>query len=170
MQNPISKRPLLSAEEAETELQRMQDVLLLLDNLAKREAATVKDVLDCLYDIGSARLINQRVSIRTLRGPLKSIARFSKPVFRIFALRWFQKNCPQMITNWLYKQVIFNGGGPIFEEGDELKVIDVTPTRNQLPPIVEQQAREINALRGRVGWLTVLLVMVVIAACLNLLR
>lgn len=170
MQNPISKRPMLSAEEAETELQRMQDVLLLLDNLAKREAATVKDVLDCLYDIGSARLINQRVSIRKLRGPLKSIARFSKPVFRIFALRWFQKNCPQMITNWLYKQVIFNGGGPIFEESDELKVIDVTPARNELPPIVEQQAREINALRGRVGWLTVLLVMVVIAACLNLLR
>jgi hypothetical protein len=35
---------------------------------------------------------------------------------------------------------------------------------------VEQQAKEINALRGRVGWLTVLLAMTITAGCLNLLR
>lgn len=170
MQNPRGNTSLQSADEAQVELQRMQDVLLLLDNLAKREEATVKDVLDCLYDVGSARLINQRINVKALRGPLKSIARFSKPVFRIFALRWFKKNCPRLITNWLYNQVTFDERAPIFHDGDDPHLIDVTPVRYELPPIVEQQAKEINALRGRVSWLTVLLAMAVTAGCLNMLR
>lgn len=169
MLNPRRYSP-TPTDEAHAELQRMQDVLLLLDNLAKREEATVKDVLDCLYDVGSARLINQRVNIKVLRGPLKSIARMSKPAFRIFALRWFKKNCPRLITNWLYRQVVFEEQAPAFGQEDDPYLIDVTPVRNELPPIVEQQAKEINALRGRVGWLTVLLAMTITAGCLNLLR
>lgn len=86
---------------------RMQDVRLLLENLFEREEATVKLVLDCLYDVGSVNLINNKVGARALKGPLKWIALTVKPTFRFVALRWFKKNCPDLIVNWLRSQVDF---------------------------------------------------------------
>ncbi|GAA6617076.1 hypothetical protein NUACC26_028850 [Scytonema sp. NUACC26] len=87
--------------------ERMHDVLLLLNHLTQNEEATVKLILDALYDVASVNLINKKLQNRSLNVVAKSIARMSKPVFKIFALRWFQKNCPQLITNWLYSQVTF---------------------------------------------------------------
>ena len=162
MQNLPSYRSLQSGADSQAELERMQDVFLLLDNLAKREEATVKAILDCLYEVGSTRMINQRVNIKALRGPLKSIARFSKPVFRIFALRWFNKNCPRLITKWLFNQVKFNELPLPLDETDT-KLIDVMPSPNVLPPLIEQQAAEINALRLRIGWLTIALIALILA-------
>lgn len=157
MQNLQSYRSLRSGADSQAELERMQDVFILLDNLAKREEATVKAILDCLYEVGSTRLINQRVHVRALRGPLKGIARFTKPVFRLFALRWFKKNCPRLITKWLFNQVKFKELSLPLDETD-VKLIDVLPAPNALPPLVEQQAAEINALRTRIIWLTCALV------------
>ena len=91
MQNLESYRSLQADADSQAELERMQDVFLLLDNLSRREEATIKAILDCLYEVGSSRLIQQRVNIKALHGPLRGIARFSKPVFRVFALRWFKK-------------------------------------------------------------------------------
>ena len=167
MQDLQSYRSLQSGADSQAELERMQDVFLLLDNLTRREEATVKAILDCLYEVGSARIINQRVTVRALRGPLKSIARLSKPVFRIFALRWFKKNCPRLITKWLFNQVKFNDLPLPLDETDA-KLIDVMPTPNALPPLIEQQAAEINALRLRIGWLTVALITLVVAIGLYL--
>jgi hypothetical protein len=161
MQNLQSYRSLRSAADSQTELQRMQDVFLLLDNLAKREEATVKAILDCLYEVGSNRLINQRVNIKALHGPLKGIARLSKPVFRLFAFRWFKKNVPRLITKWLFNQVKF-GEVPLPLTETDTKLIDVMPTPNALPPLIEKQAAEINALRYRIGWLTVALVILLV--------
>ncbi len=157
MQDLQSYRSFQSGADSQAELERMQDVFLLLDNLTKREEATVKAILDCLYEVGATRLINQRVNVKALRGPLKSIARFSKPVFRLFALRWFNKNCPRLITKWLFNQVKF-GDLPLPINETDAKLIDVMPSPNALPPLVEKQAAEINALRVRIGWLTVALV------------
>jgi hypothetical protein len=157
MQNLQSYRSLQSDAESQIELERMQDVFVLLDNLSRREEATVKAILDCLYEVGANRLISQRVNVKALHGPLKNIARMSKPIFRLFALRWFKKNCPRLITRWLFNQVKFNPA-PLALEETEPQLIDVKPIPDVLPPLVEKQAAEINALRLRIGWLTVALI------------
>ncbi|MGB7441943.1 MAG: hypothetical protein WA919_12800 [Coleofasciculaceae cyanobacterium] len=87
--------------------QSMQDILLLLEKLLEREETTVKIILDCLYDVGSVNLINKKFRSRSLKGIMRSIAIMSKPVFKIFALRWLKKNCPRLITQWLRRQVTF---------------------------------------------------------------
>lgn len=96
-------------EEKRVEEERMQDVLLLLQNLFRREETTVKMILDCLYDVGSVNLINNRFPDHRLNGIMKSIAKLSKPGFRIVGLWWFNRNCPQLITNWLRSQVTLLG-------------------------------------------------------------
>jgi hypothetical protein len=157
MQNLQNYRSLSSGPNSQKESERMQDVLLLLDNLAQREEATVKAILDCLYEVGSTRLIHQRVNFTVLHGPLKTIARLSQPVFRLFALRWFKKNCPRLITTWLFNQVNF-GNSPLSLNAPAPQLIDVQPMDRALPPLLEKQAAEINALRYRLGWLTLILV------------
>jgi hypothetical protein len=103
-----------SLAESQAESQRIHDVLILLESLTLREETTIKLIIDCLYDIGYVNMINQKVRWRSLNFLAKLIAKSSKPVFRIFAWRWFKQNCPQLITNWLYAQVTFgnqNRGG-----------------------------------------------------------
>jgi hypothetical protein len=70
-----------------------------------REETTVKLVLECLYDIGAVNLINKKVRRRPLNLVMKAIARLSKPIFRIVAWRWFMKNCPTLLVNWLHGKV-----------------------------------------------------------------
>ncbi len=156
----------LSRPVSQSDRQQMETVALLLDNLFQREEATARSILDCLYEVGAIRLIDQKVPVKVLRWPLKGVARYSKPVFRLFALRWFKKNCPWLITDWLFNYVKF-GETPGSATLDNSLVIDVTPIRPSLPPLVLQQAAEINALRGRVGWLTGVLVVMVTLAGLN---
>lgn len=86
----------------------MQDVYLLLEQLIYNEKATVKLIIDCLYDVGSVNLIDQKLKSRGLNHLTKLIARYSKPVVGVVAWQWFRKNCPQLITDWLYKQVKFD--------------------------------------------------------------
>ncbi|MEO1402148.1 MAG: hypothetical protein AAFV72_13015 [Cyanobacteria bacterium J06635_1] len=93
--------------EKQIEEERIQDVQLLLENLFQREEATLKIIVDCLYDVGSTNLINQRFSCRPLNRLMKWIARFTKPGFHFFALRWSKKNAPKMIADWLHSQVSF---------------------------------------------------------------
>lgn len=107
---PEETSPVLVPERSKEELmeeQRMRDVLLILENLAEREEATVKMILDCLYDIGSVNLINQKIPVRPLNRLMKAIAQLSKPMFRFFAVRWFKKNGPELIADWLHSQVKF---------------------------------------------------------------
>ncbi|MDR9403112.1 MAG: hypothetical protein RI580_06705 [Halothece sp. Uz-M2-17] len=94
-------------EEERIKEERMHDVLLLLGNLVEREEATVKIILDCLYDVGSINIINKKVGFRPMNRFLKAIARLSKPAFRAVAWRWFKGNCPQLITEWLRTKVTF---------------------------------------------------------------
>lgn len=87
--------------------QRMRDVTLILENLFRREEATVKLVLECLYDVGSADLINKKVRFRPLNRLAKTIASMSKPAFLVFGFRWFRTNCPELIADWLESKVTF---------------------------------------------------------------
>jgi hypothetical protein len=57
--------------------------------------------------VGSINLINKKIRRRNLNFIMKAIARFSKPMFRIYALYWVKKNTPKLITNWLASKVKF---------------------------------------------------------------
>ncbi len=96
-----------TAEKSLIEAQRMQDVLTLLNSLTGREEATIKLIIDCLYDIGYVNAIDKKIRLRPLNSIAKLVARKSKPVVRIVAWRWFKKNCPTLIVRWLYGKVKF---------------------------------------------------------------
>ncbi|MGJ3251137.1 MAG: hypothetical protein ACFE0J_08395 [Elainellaceae cyanobacterium] len=144
-------------EQELLEAERKRDVMLLLENLSKSQEATIKLILDCLYDVGSVRLINKKIHHRSLNRLTRAIANLSKPVFRVFAFRWFKKNCPELITNWLYKKISF-------EDSDD----ESTPSSNQPPPTqtvevlrlesspyaeLDLATQEIRRLRSQVKWL-----------------
>jgi hypothetical protein len=102
-------------EEERIEADRLGDIFILLERLMLQEETTARLILDCLYDIGSVNLINRRVSQRSLNGIMKMIARTSKPIFRVIAIRWFRQNCPQLVAKWLYSQVTFEAPTPTLE-------------------------------------------------------
>ncbi len=109
---PEPPRPPAVMRERQVELERMQDVLLLLENLFNREEATLRVIVDCLYDIGATNLINQRVRNRPLNRIMKWIAKLTKPGFQLVAVRWSRKNAPKLIADWLHSQVSFRPTDP----------------------------------------------------------
>ncbi len=149
----------------------MTDVAFLLEAMFIKEEATVEQILDCLYDIGSVNLIDQRVQKRSLNRIAKWIARHSKPVFRMIALRWFKRNCPNLITDWLYTQVKFEPQkvAEVVEateveaaDGTEVaKLVEATETTAiELAPTSELELyrQKVQLLHSRVKLLTMLLV------------
>ena len=96
-----------SSNQSRIEAERIHDVLTLLTSLTVREEATIKLIIDCLYDVGHVNLIDKKVRVRPFNSIAKSIAKMSKPVVRVIAWRWFKKNCPQLIAQWLYRKVKF---------------------------------------------------------------
>ncbi len=95
------------AEDERKKEERIRDVLLLLGQLVEREEITLKLIIDSLYDVGSINIVNKKFPNRLANRLLKGIARFSKPVFRIVALRWVKKNLPKLVTDWLNSKVSF---------------------------------------------------------------
>ena len=95
------------SEEERKKQERMRDVLLLLQQLVEREEITLKLIIDCLYDVGSINIVNQKFRNRYLNRFMKAIATMSKPALRIVALRWVKKNLPKLVTNWLENKVSF---------------------------------------------------------------
>ncbi|MEH2284286.1 MAG: hypothetical protein V7K90_23680 [Nostoc sp.] len=146
--NPSVSPPENLAEKY-MEAERMHDVLLLLQNLINSEEATVKLILDCLYDVGSVNLINQKLRLKPLNRVMKLIARMSKPVFRTLALNWFKKNCPQLITNWLHTQVSFENA----QKTPQQVAIEVVQLEPYSIPQTENLSQEIKNLRSQVRWL-----------------
>ncbi|WP_297082738.1 hypothetical protein [Thermoleptolyngbya sp. C42_A2020_037] len=110
-----------SPEEIQREKQRMYDVLFLLEQLFHREEATVKLVLGCLYDVGAVNLINQKLTFRPLNRLGKGTARLSKPLFTAIAIRWFHKNVPQLLTEWLHSKVQFEPEEPAKPAAEAVK-------------------------------------------------
>jgi hypothetical protein len=103
---PVANLATTSAR-SQLEAERVQEMLVLLTSLMAREEATIKLIIDCLYDIGYINFINKKVRFRPLNAIAKFIGKRSKPVAKIFAWRWFIKNCPQLIAKWLYVKVQF---------------------------------------------------------------
>ncbi|MBE8970094.1 hypothetical protein IQ277_28930 [Nostocales cyanobacterium LEGE 12452] len=146
--NPSVSPPENLAEKY-MEAERMHDVLILLQNLVNSEEATVKLILDCLYDVGSVNLINQKLRLKPLNRVMKLIARMSKPVFKTLAFNWFKKNCPQLITNWLHTQVSFENP----QKTPEQVAIEVVQLEPYSIPQRESLSQEIKNLRYQVRWL-----------------
>ena len=141
----------------------MRDVLLMVEHLFLREEMTVKIIIDCLYDIGSVNLINQKVGLRPLNRLMKTIARLSKPAFRCYAWRWFRGNCPELITHWLHTQVSFEPKSPENSAEHASEVIRELPIQatEVVPPALpaaSESIQEIQRLRTRVKLLAGLLI------------
>ncbi|MDZ8085283.1 MAG: hypothetical protein RMY16_06760 [Nostoc sp. DedQUE12b] len=154
--NPSVSPPENLAEKY-MEAERMHDVLILLQNLVNSEEATVKLILDCLYDVGSVNLINQKLRLKPLNRVMKLIARMSKPVFKTLALNWFKKNCPQLITNWLHTQVSFEN----LQKTPEQVAIEVVQLEPYSIPQRESLSQEIKNLRYQVRWLAGISIMAI---------
>lgn len=111
-----SPKPSVVIRERQIEDDRMRDVELLIESLFLREEVTLRLIIDCLYDVGSINLVNRRVRSRPLNWMLKQIARFSKPIFRPYMMRWSRKNCPHLITEFLHSQVRFSPNEVVLPE------------------------------------------------------
>lgn len=127
--------------------ERMHDVLLLMTHLLKSEEVTLKLILNCLYDVGSVNLINNKLRSRPLSFMALGIARMSKPVFRTVALHWVQKNAPRLATDWLYSKVSFQNVED--QQPDAIAVV----SKVQLDSLDTSQ-QEIKRLRSEVRYLT----------------
>ncbi|MGC1308666.1 MAG: hypothetical protein WA885_15685 [Phormidesmis sp.] len=113
---PKSSKTATIFREQQNENERMRDVEILLESMFLREEVTLRLIVDCLYDVGSVNLVNHRVHSRPLNRIMKLIARRSKPIFRLFMLRWSKKNCPRLITEWLRSQVRFSPAEVVLPE------------------------------------------------------
>lgn len=96
-----------NAEEKRFQEERMRDVLVLLQNLTVQEEATIKLIIDCLYDVGSINIINKKISPNSANKLVKWIALRSKPMVRIIAWHWVKKKLPLKVTNWLSGKISF---------------------------------------------------------------
>ncbi|MFN4877230.1 MAG: hypothetical protein ACK5GT_12345, partial [Aphanizomenon sp.] len=55
----ISNHLTQNSQEKENEEQVINQVRLLLKTLISQEEITIKEIIDCLYDVGSVNLVNQ---------------------------------------------------------------------------------------------------------------
>ena len=76
-------------------------------SIVESEEITLKLIIDCLYEVGTVNIINQKYQNKPMNRFLKAIARMSKPVLRAVALRWVKKNLPTLLTDWLEEKVSF---------------------------------------------------------------
>lgn len=146
--SPQATSPSLTTHPVEE--QAVRDIQLLLEQLAQQESTTVKLILDRLYDIGSVNLINRKVKPKSVNRISKAIASQTKPIFRFIGIRWFRRNCPQLITDWLYEQVKFQPVTVVQE------VIETNSLPNS-PSDPDLYAIELRKMRTQLKWRTGLL-------------
>jgi hypothetical protein len=130
------------------EAEQMRDVLLLLEHLVYNEETTAKLIINCLYDIGSVNLIDKKISHRSLNRMMKAIAKVSKPVFSIVALRWFQKNCPRLLATWLHSQVSFKKVQAKKEIAYVRENLPIEPTTLNPNPEIKRLRSQVRLLAG----------------------
>ena len=97
----------LTIAEQNLQQEKMRDVYLLLQSLTFKEEATIKLIIDCLYDVGIINIINKKITNRPLNKLAKLIAKTPKPIMKIIAWRWVKKNLPRLVTRFLYNKVKF---------------------------------------------------------------
>ncbi|AUC61523.1 hypothetical protein AA637_10305 [Cyanobacterium sp. HL-69] len=135
----MSKKKTL--KEYQQEEEKLREILVLLEQLFKREEASAKAIIGCLYDIATLNLINKYCPLWGINSTLKYISRFPRPVAKYLGCKlYLQPKCPQLITDWLYTLVEFPES-----KGTEVEIVEdlALPAQTQ-----------IKSLRGRVRVLT----------------
>ena len=61
----ISNHLTQQSQEKEKEEQLINELRLLVKTLIYQEEITIKSIMDCLYDVGSTNLINQKFNFGT---------------------------------------------------------------------------------------------------------
>lgn len=135
--------------------ERVRDILIAVEQLFHREEQAVAFVLACLYDIGSLNLIDKKVPLTPIKPVLRSIARLSRPAFRLIAVRWFHQNCPKLITDWLHSLVIFETTD---SEGSVAIDIPSQSAEQELALAVQRKEHEVVQLQQQLRQTTVLAV------------
>ena len=145
-------------KEKEKEEQLINELRLLLKTLIYQEEVTIKAIIDCLYDVGSTNFINHKLNFGTLNKTLKFITKKSKPVAKMLAWQWFNKNCPELITQWLQSKVTFvnveETKVEVMVDNEDLRLVSMS----QLPE--ENQIDLVKRLNFQVKLLTGILVVV----------
>ncbi|MBE9222316.1 hypothetical protein IQ215_06360 [Cyanobacterium stanieri LEGE 03274] len=135
----MSKKKTL--KEYQQEEEKLREILVLLEQLFKREEASAKAIIGCLYDIATLNLINKYCPLWGINPTLKYISRFPRPIAQHLGCKlYLQPKCPQLITDWLYSLVEF--------PESESKPVEVV--ENLALPAQTQ----IKSLQGRVRVLT----------------
>lgn len=114
--------------EYELEEQKLKEILLLLDQLFRREEVTAKSIVGCLYDIATINIINKYCPLWGINSTLKYLTRFPRPLAKSLGVKlYLQPKCPKLITDWLYTLVEFPSTKPVeaqvevLESGKEIK-------------------------------------------------
>jgi hypothetical protein len=102
-----SAPPTIREEEERFKQECLHDVELLLQDLFRREEATVKLILSYLYDIGAINIINKKIPFAPLNSLLKSLVGVPKPLAKRLIIRWFHRQCPGIVSRWLFNKVKF---------------------------------------------------------------
>ncbi|WP_254446638.1 hypothetical protein [Dolichospermum sp. UHCC 0259] len=154
----ISNHLTENVQEKEKEEQLINELRLLLKTLIYQEEVIIKAIIACLYDVGSTNLINHKFNFGTLNKTLKFITKMSKPVAKMLAWQWFNKNCPELITQWLQSKVTFVNVEEtkieVMVNNEDLRLVSMS----QLPE--ENQIDLVNRLNFQVKLLTGILVIV----------
>ncbi|NEO85364.1 MAG: urate hydroxylase PuuD [Spirulina sp. SIO3F2] len=144
----VTRPPEISESE---EQRKVQEILLILEQLVQREDATVRFIMERLYDIGLINVMNKKVKTHPLGHIVKPLGRASRGSFRSIGTWWFQAHGPKLITDWLYTLVNLE---PKKKKPAPTLELDDYPTL--LPPAELEQ--ETAHLRSQMRWLQVTLV------------
>jgi hypothetical protein len=130
-------------QELEKEEQKLREILILLDQLFKREEATAKGIVGCLYDIAMINLINKYFPLWGVNVTLKYLTRFPRPVAQSLGVKlYLQPKCPKLITDWLYTLVEF--------PDKKTLTLEAEVVANELLPTLKQSKLEIKSLQKKV--------------------
>ncbi|BAQ60881.1 hypothetical protein GM3708_1287 [Geminocystis sp. NIES-3708] len=134
---------LKTEEEKTLEQIKLREILILLDQLFKREEVTAKAIVGCLYDIATINLINKYFPLWGINATLKYLSRFPRPIAQSLGVKlYLQPKCPQLITDWLYTLVEFSE--------KEILSLETNIIADELLPILNKSKLEIKSLNKKV--------------------
>lgn len=162
---PIPSSPHLTVtrpptpEMTEAEHRKVQEIQLILEQLVQREAATVRFIMERLYDVGLINVMNKKVKDHPLGRVVKPLGRASRGSFRSLGTRWFQAQGPKLITDWLYTLVNLEPKkrkSRPKQPDVAVEYLDYANYPMALPPA--ELEREVAQLRSQMRWFQVAMV------------
>lgn len=108
----VSGAPSQGSDGNVNQEQHMHEVTLLLRQLFENEGGLAKRVIGHLYDVATVNIIDQKINNGFLNKSARAIARTAKPLAGPVGYMWLQRNCPELIANWLDEQVSFEQKKP----------------------------------------------------------